>query len=170
MLAFVFTRVHFSLSAAASLTHNPGDDPTAVESGSDLVVISDENDSVVDTVKFDSTNCGHPDQDILLERIKFTGPSDCSNLHAGLMFPDLLLEKRTVSLRKISAILIVFPPPITTKDAIFKEINFVVEDIAQYLKVKKNDCCDIEFDEWSVGDTSLAGGLTACHGDGSDTI
>eukprot|EP00544_Gedaniella_sp_CCMP2646_P000101 CAMPEP_0202507514 /NCGR_PEP_ID=MMETSP1361-20130828/51764_1 /ASSEMBLY_ACC=CAM_ASM_000849 /TAXON_ID=210615 /ORGANISM="Staurosira complex sp., Strain CCMP2646" /LENGTH=105 /DNA_ID=CAMNT_0049141641 /DNA_START=1092 /DNA_END=1410 /DNA_ORIENTATION=- len=72
---------------------NPGDDPTAVESGSDLVVISDENDSVVDTVKFDSTNCGHPDQDILLERIKFTGPSDCSNLHAGLMFPDLLLPR-----------------------------------------------------------------------------
>jgi hypothetical protein len=61
------------------LVDNPGDDPTAVESGSDLVVISDENGSVVDTVKFDSTNCGDPDQDVSLERIKFTGPSDCSN-------------------------------------------------------------------------------------------
>jgi hypothetical protein len=53
---------------------------------------------------------------------------------------------------------------------IFTEINFVVEDIAQYLEVKNNDCCDIEFDEWNVGDTSLAGGLTFCPGDGSGTI
>jgi hypothetical protein len=43
--------------------------------------------------------------------------------------------------------LIVSPPPITTKDVIFTEINFVVEDIAKYLEVKNNDCCDIEFDE-----------------------
>jgi hypothetical protein len=68
-------------------------------------------------------------------------------LHAALMFPDLLLEKRTVSWRKTGAILIVSPPPITTKDVIFTEINFVVEDIAKYLEVKNNDCCDIEFDE-----------------------
>ena len=92
-------------------------------------------------------------------------------LHAALMYPDLLQDKRTVCLRKTSAIAILCPRHLLlANDVIFTEINFAVEDIDQWFEVRNNDCCDIELDEWSVGDTSLAGGLTPCSGDGSDTI
>ena len=66
------------------LVDRPGiDDPNAIDSGSDRVVLSDDKGFTVDMVKFDTFEgeggCGTSIQDTSLERVRLTGPSDCSN-------------------------------------------------------------------------------------------
>jgi hypothetical protein len=64
-----------------------GDDPSAagnaaLDSGDDLVVLSDEAGLVVDRVVFDTATCRDPAdtrQDISLERKDPLGPGDCTN-------------------------------------------------------------------------------------------
>ena len=156
------------------LVDDPGDDPSAVDSGSDRVVISDENGLTVDMVEFDTTdpNCGTAEQDVSLERITFSGPSDCSNFarstNGNTDAPRSTPGVQNSVFEEDQCDCNLEPPSITPKNVIFTEINFAEEnDLDQWIEVRNNDCCDIDLDDWSVGDTSLAGGLTPCPDEGS---
>jgi len=135
------------------------------DEGEDLVVISDENRTVVDRVTFDTSSCGENEQDVSLERRESLGASDCTNFDRspakggspGKENANWILNKCDCDIEK--------PRPMK-ENIIITEIKFNPvgespdEHLEEWIEILNNECMQVDLSGWSLGDGSEAGGLT----------
>lgn len=163
----------YSLSACCRIVDKGQEFPDngAKDSGVDVVVISDETGLVVDRVVIDTALCG-TEQDESLERTSPQGAGDCSSFRNGPVGGSPGVKNAVwPEIAECGPGLACVPQPRPArKKIIFTEINFDAPDLEQWIEIMNNDCMDVDLTDWSVGDTSLAGGVTPVPEDSPRTV